>query len=483
MTKRKLGPILLATALGLAAGCERHVAQAANPTTATLAAAPNSPAPFTTPPVLPGTPDVATLVAKVTPAVVNITTIHDLKAPQQEFEFPFGFDPFGVFPGTRRRGGGGGDQVYRQRALGSGFIVDGAGHVVTNAHVVEDADQVRVKLSDEREFDAKVRGRDPKLDVAVLELVGAHDLPSVSLGSSDALRVGEYVVAIGNPFGLGNTVTMGIVSAKSRAIGAGPYDDFIQTDASINPGNSGGPLFNLLGQVVGINTAINPQGRGIGFAIPVDALKDVLPQLMSAGKVARGRLGVAIQSVDPALAKALGLDRPKGAMVAEVEPGGPADRAGLRAGDLIIKVDQTEIVHSGELPRTVARHAPGSKVKVEYLRDKGARTVDVTLDELRDERTGRAESAPPGAAPKAPTDFGVALVDVPGQGVVVDHVVPGGTADGKLEHGDVIVEVNRTPVSHAADVVKQVAAAPAGRPVLFKIKRENITRFVAIERR
>jgi serine protease Do len=279
---------------------------------------------------------------------------------------------------------------------------------------------------------------------------------------------------------------MGIVSAKSRAIGAGPYDDFIQTDASINPGNSGGPLFNLLGQVVGINTAINPQGRGIGFAIPIDALKDILPQLISAGKVARGRLGVAIQSVDPALARALGLDRPKGAMVAEVEPGGPADRAGLRAGDLIIKVDQTEILHSGELPRTVARHAPGSKVKVEYVRDRGPRTVDVTLDELRDERTGRVQDntqPAPGAPPKSPTDFGVALVDVPGQGVAVDHVVPGGPADGKLERGDVIVEVNRTPISRTGDVLKQVAASPAGRPVLFKIKRENVTRFVAIERR
>jgi serine protease Do len=485
MTKRKLGPLVLATALGLAAGCQRHFAQAANPTQGTLAAAPTTPAPFTTPPVLPGTPDVATLVAKVTPAVVNITTVHDIHAPQQEFEFPFGFDPFGSrsSPNPRWGGkGGSGDQVYRQRALGTGFIVDAAGHVVTNAHVVEDADQVRVKLSDEREFDAKVRGRDPKLDLAVLELVGAHDLPSVSLGSSEGLRVGEYVVAIGNPFGLGNTVTMGIVSAKSRAIGAGPYDDFIQTDASINPGNSGGPLFNLLGQVVGINTAINPQGRGIGFAIPVDALKDVLPQLVTAGKVARGRLGVAIQSVDPTLAKALGLDRPRGAMIAEVEPGGPADRAGLRAGDLIVKVDQTEILHSGELPRTVARHAPGSKVKVEYLRDRGQRTVDVTLDELREERTSRAENAPPGAAPKAPTDFGVGIVDVPGQGVVVDQVVPGGPADGKLERGDVIVEVNRTPVSHAADIAKQVAASPAGRPVLFKIKRENVTRFVAIER-
>src|SRR5579859_4088199 len=346
MTKRKWGPILLATALGIGAGCERHVAQAANPAVPVLAAPPAA-APFATPPILPGTPDVATLVAKVTPAVVNITTIHDIRQQQvPEFEFPFGFDPFGMFPGMRRGpngGGSGNDQVLRQRALGSGFIVDAQGHVVTNAHVVEQADQVRVKLADEREFDAKVKGRDPKLDLALLELVGAQGLPYVSLGSSEALRVGEYVVAIGNPFGLGNTVTTGIVSAKSRAIGAGPYDDFIQTDASINPGNSGGPLFNLKGEVVGINTAINPNGRGIGFAIPSDALKEVLGQLIGTGHVARGWLGVAIQPVDAALGKALGTGSSKGALVAEVAPGGPAEHAGFKPGDVILSLDGASV--------------------------------------------------------------------------------------------------------------------------------------------
>jgi serine protease Do len=425
---------------------------------------------------------VATLVAKVTPAVVNITTIHDVKAPQMDFESPFGFDPFGMFP----RGGrpfGGGDQVYRQKALGSGFLVDGAGHVVTNAHVVEDADSVRVKLSDDREFEAKVKGRDTRLDLAVLELVGARDLPAASLGSSQELRVGEYVVAIGNPFGLGNTVTMGIVSAKSRAIGAGPYDDFVQTDASINPGNSGGPLFNLRGQVVGINTAINPQGRGIGFAIPVDALRDVLPQLLSAGKVARGRLGVAIQPVDNALAKALGMDKAKGALVGDVEPGGPADKAGIRPGDLIVRVDQTDIGRSEDLPRVVARHAPGSKVKVEFVRERAARSAEITLDELREETSERSSGGPSVPGSRAPTDFGVQLSDVPGQGAVVTRVLPGGPADGVLEHGDVILEVNRVPVTRASDVQKQVSSAPAGKPVLLKIKRQDKTRFVAIERR
>jgi serine protease Do len=426
------------------------------------------------------------LVARVTPAVVNITTIHDVHAPQTS-EFPFGFNPFGLLPEGRRPRGGG-DTVYHQKALGSGFLVDGAGHVVTNAHVVEEADSVRVKLADDREFDAKVKGRDPRLDLAVLELVGARDLPSVSLGSSERLRVGEYVVAIGNPFGLGNTVTMGIVSAKSRSIGAGLYDDFIQTDASINPGNSGGPLFDLRGQVVGINTAINPNGRGIGFAIPVDALKDVLPQLLLTGRVARGRLGVGIQSVDLTLSKALGLARPEGALVAEVEAGGPADKAGLKAGDLIMRIDQAPVPRAEDLPRIIARHQPGAKVKVEIRRERVTRTIEVSLDEVRDEQNAPSSAGPSSGGPSGPSGatpkgIGVQVSDVPGQGVVIARVLPGSAADGELEPGDVIVEVNRTSVSRAADVVSRIGATPPGTPVLLKVMRQNKTRFVAIERR
>ena len=246
---------------------------------------PQTQAPFATPPVLPGTPDIATLVAKVRPAVVNITTVHELRTPRGLVGPDFG-ELFPFFhqgrPGMPRNRGGEDDEVMKQQALGSGFLVDAQGHVVTNAHVIDDADVVKVKLADDREYRAKVVGKDDRLDVAVLAAreCARAIFPSASLGSSEALRVGEYVVAIGNPFGLGDTVTMGIVSAKGRTIGAGPYDDFIQTDASINPGNSGGPLFNLRGQVVGINTAINPQGKGIGFAIPIDAVKDVLPQLL-----------------------------------------------------------------------------------------------------------------------------------------------------------------------------------------------------------
>ncbi|MBV9949503.1 MAG: trypsin-like peptidase domain-containing protein, partial [Myxococcales bacterium] len=287
----------------MGAGCQ-HAASAASPPDAN----PQTPAPFNSPPVLPGTPDVATLVARVKPSVVNITTIQEVKVPRGNFGFP-GFEDMLPFPffrqgpnGPHRGGGPGGeegDTTMKQQALGSGFIIDAEGHVVTNAHVIDDANTVKVKLADDREYRAKVVGKDTRLDVAVLQLENApQDLPVASLGSSEDLRVGDYVVAIGNPFGLGNTVTMGIVSAKGRSIGAGPYDDFIQTDASINPGNSGGPLFNLRGQVVGIDTAINPQGKGIGFAIPIDSTKQVLPQLIATGHVARGRLGVLIQGMD-----------------------------------------------------------------------------------------------------------------------------------------------------------------------------------------
>jgi serine protease Do len=342
---------------------------------------------------------------------------------------------------------------------------------------------VKVKLADEREFSAKVVGRDKRLDLAVLELAGAKDMPAAALGSSEQLRVGEYVVAIGNPFGLGHTVTMGIVSAKDRAIGAGPYDDFIQTDASINPGNSGGPLFNLKGEVIGINTAINPNGRGIGFAIPADALKDVLGQLISTGKVARGWLGVAIQPVDASLGKALGTGGAKGALVAEVVPRGPAERAGIKPGDVIVSLDGAPVPSSEDLPRMVARHAPGSDSKLEVLRNGKREVMKLTLEELKDEPMRVSDQAPaPGSS--APEGLGIEIGESPNRReVVIGRVVSGSAADGKLEAGDVILEVNRVPVRRPEEVVSRVKEAPAGSPVLLKIKREGQVRFVALDRR
>jgi serine protease Do len=477
-------------ALAFGAGCQHSAAAAAPPDTP-----PQVAAPFSIPPILPGTPDVATLVAKVKPSVVNITTVQGVKVPRGEFGFP-GFEDLLPFfhqgpNGTMRRhhGGGGepeerGDEVLKQQALGSGFLVDTQGHVVTNAHVIDDADTVKVKLADDREYRAKVVGKDGRLDVAVLQLENApHDLPVAALGASDPLRVGEYVVAIGNPFGLGNTVTMGIVSAKGRTIGAGPYDDFIQTDASINPGNSGGPLFNLRGQVVGINTAINPQGKGIGFAIPIDAIKQVLPQLIATGQVSRGRLGVLIQGMDGDLAKALGMDRPHGALVEEVEGGSPAEKAGIKSGDVIVAVDGQDVPHSEELPRMIAPHKPGSHVRLTILRDKQARDIEVALVALheQEEHGGGSQPQGPGASQASPSTLGFSAIEENGQ-VVVQRVAPEGPAQGKLRSGDVIESVNQQPVASAGDLAAKVRAARSDKPVLLRVKRGEQSQYVAIDR-
>jgi serine protease Do len=339
---------------------------------------------------------------------------------------------------------------------------------------------VRVRLADGRELAADVRGIDERLDVAVLEIEGATNLPFASLGSSEAVRVGEYVVAIGNPFGLGDTVTHGIVSAKGRAIGAGPYDDFLQTDASINPGNSGGPLFNLLGQVVGINTAIASEGKGIGFAIPIDDVKAVLPQLLATGRVERGKLGVIIQPVDAPLAKALELPRAAGALVNEVEPGGPAAKARIEVGDVIVAVDGAPVEAANDLPRMIARHKPGSTVRLEVAsRGAGRRTVSVVLDALEAKRPAPQPTATPSRAPDR--GFGVSLADHPRGGVVVRDVDEGGPAGGVLERGDVIVEIDGVRVKNARDAAERMREV-SGRPVLLRVMRGGQSRFVAIER-
>jgi serine protease Do len=417
--------------------------------------------------------DVAALVARVRPTVVNITAMQEVRLPAGAV------DPFEYFFGRRPRGRS--DEVVKRRALGTGFIVDAAGHVVTNAHLVEDANNVRVTLGDERELDAKVRGRDARLDLAVLELEGLRDHPHAALGSSERLLVGEYVVAIGNPFGLGNTVTMGIVSGKGRELGAGPYDDFIQTDASINPGNSGGPLFNMRGEVVGINTAVNPSGQGIGFAIPVDALKDVLPQLLQRGAVSRGRIGISVQELTGPMAKALGLERTKGAVVGEVEPGGPADKAGIRAGDVIVGIDQSSIEHAHDVPRLVARRAPGTRVSLKLIgQNKSARTIDVVLDELRDEPR-ETKKAVPAPTPGGVGGLGIELANDPHGGAAIRGVAPGSPAAELLEPGEVIVEVNGKAVRGAADAAARIRDAPPTDPVLLRVRHDGHTRFVAIE--
>jgi serine protease Do len=288
------------------------------------------------------------------------------------------------------------------------------------------------------------------------------------------------VLAVGNPFGLGHTVTLGIVSAKARTIGAGRYDDFIQTDAAINPGNSGGPLFNWRGEVVGINTAIRAGANGIGFAVPVDALKDVLPQLREKGFVQRGKLGLGFQPVTRDLAKALGLDAPKGALVAQIEPGGPAERAGIRPGDVIVGVNGVPIHHAEELPRNVARNAPGSEISVSLLRGKEQREVKAKLDLLEDDeaqRPGKRGATPAPQAQGAPK-LGVEVSNAPGGGVRVDGITSGNA--GELQRGDVITEVNGVRVADVAALGAAVGKLKPGTTALLRVRRGNTSRFAAV---
>ena len=420
------------------------------------------------PPIpVPATFDVAELSERVKPTVVNITTTQRVSLPDgHPFEFFFG--PEGGGPPGERTG------------AGTGFIIDPQGYVVTNEHVVRDADEVTVRLSDERDFTATVVGRDPKLDLALLKLKDAKDLPSAQLGTSSTLRIGEHVLAVGNPFGLGHTVTLGIVSAKSRAIGAGPYDDFIQTDASINPGNSGGPLFNWRGEVIGINTAIRPGANNIGFAIPVDDLKSIVQQLREKGHVVRGKLGLVFQPISPELAKALKLGAVKGALISQIEPSGAAARAGLKAGDVIVSVNDVEIQHAEELPRQVAKNPPGTQVKLTYLR--AGKKLDATakLDRLDDDALPPPLKLKP--APSEPRDnqLGVQVSNAKGgDGVRVDGL----TATSPLKEvraGDVIVELDGKPIKDVDQLEKLLTAAPRGVVLLAKVRRGDVTRFAPV---
>ncbi|MDI1450255.1 Do family serine endopeptidase [Polyangium sp. 6x1] len=442
---------------------------------AAVTAAPAAPAP------VPATFDVADLAQRVTPVVVNITTTQKVASGGPGFG---GVDPFEFFFGPRG-GGGGGERSPRperpmaRTALGTGFIIDAEGFIVTNAHVIEGADEVKVRLADEREFAADIVGRDTKLDLALLKLRGASGLPVAALGSSEALRVGEHVLAVGNPFGLGHTVTLGIVSAKARSIGAGPYDDFIQTDASINPGNSGGPLFNWKGEVIGINTAIRAGANGIGFATPVDALKDIIPQLREKGRVERGKLGLLFQPITADLGKAFGMDTPKGALVSDLEPGGAAARAGIKPGDIVVAVNGTPIHHAEDLPRKVARHAPGTTIKVSLLRAGKPLEVTAKLDQLSDGDGDDGDATPTRGqkAPAATNKFGFQFSDLSGGGVRVDRVT---AAESELSPGDVILEVNGAAVRDAKGLDAALGKLKPGTVAAFKIRRGKVTRFAAL---
>jgi serine protease Do len=436
-------------------------------------------------PMVPG--NFSDLAEKVRPGVVNIQVSKKVKnAGFERFRGnPFGDrDPFGDFFGPF---GGFGNNApeRRQQGVGSGFIMSKEGYILTNNHVVEDADQIKVKLAGGKEFDGKVVGRDPKTDLALVKIAGDSDLQPLKLGNSDDLKVGNWVVAVGSPFGLEQTVTAGIVSAKGRVIGSGPYDDFIQTDASINPGNSGGPLINLQGEVVGINTAIVASGQGIGFAIPINMAKEIAPQLQKRGHVTRGLLGVNIQDVTPELAKSLGLKESKGALVSQVVPGGPAEKAGIELGDVIVNFDGRPVGDSKDLSRIVASTPVGKTVTVKLLRDGKEVERQAKAGEMEMENTSAAES------PIHPS-LGVTVQNLTPQiaqelglkkstGVVVTGVEPESpAAEAQIQVGDIIQSVNRKPVKNVDDFVKIVEKAKGGGNLLLLVQRGQHSLFAAL---
>ena len=440
-----------------------------------------------------GLPNFVQLAKKLAPVVVNISATQAVKREQPSAQQPSPFggdDPFNDF--WRRFFGDqfpGAPQAGPRAALGSGFIIDQKGLVLTNNHVVENADKITVKFSDDREFSGKVVGRDPKTDIAVVQISdGKGSFPVAPRGDSSALQVGEWVVAMGSPFGLDNTLTAGVVSAKGRRIGAGPYDNFIQTDASINPGNSGGPLVNLRGEVVGINTAIFSRSGGnlgIGFATPIDLAKEILPELIKTGKVTRGWLGVSIQRVTPEIAESLGIDQSRGALVASVMENSPAAEAGIKTGDVIVEYNGNKITESDQLPLLVARTEVGKTVKMTVLRDKKEIPVNVKIAELKEQEA--VASAPKqdklgltvqNITPQLAESLGLKRSN----GVVITSVQPQSAAgEAGLRRGDVILEVNRKEVTDTDTFEKQVNEAKPGSNILFLIRRGENNLFLALQ--
>ncbi|WP_101340930.1 DegQ family serine endoprotease [Cereibacter azotoformans] len=436
----------------------------------------------------------ADLVARVSPAVVfiEVTAKSQEPAPRaasplEEFLRRFGeIDPQFRMPAPPER-----DRVMH--GLGSGFLISQDGVIVTNNHVVENATDMTVKLEDGREFKAEMVGADPMTDIAVIRLRDASDLPFVEFGDSDRLRVGDAVVAVGNPFGLGGTVTSGIVSAMGRNINSGPYDDYIQTDAAINRGNSGGPLFDTSGTVVGMNTAIfSPTGGsvGIGFSIPANTVRDVVAQLQETGSVSRGWLGVTIQPLTPEIAQAMGLEGSRGALVAEVQPDSPAEAGGIESGDVITAVNGQEIGERSSLPRLIAAIPNGEEARLTVQRDGREREMTVTIGELSADRLEPAAAAAPeglGAPlglevqPLEPALARQLGLPEDASGVVVTAVDPAGPNADRLAPGDVIEEAGGRAIATPRDLASAVAEARGRGVLLLKVLRQGNPVYVGAE--
>ena len=446
----------------------------------------------------------ADLAEKLSPAVVNISSTQKTVVPQDFPElpqFPEG-SPFEDFFDDFMDRRGGGAPVMPAASLGSGFVIDAKEvYIITNNHVVRDAENVRVTFADDKTVDAKMIGHDEKTDIAVLKVdTTGLNLTDVSFGDSDALRVGDWTLAIGNPFGLGGSVTVGILSARARDIHAGPYDDFLQTDASINRGNSGGPLFDMNGKVIGINTAIfSPTGGsvGIGFAIPSDLAEPVISQIIKYGRTRRGWIGVRIQSVTEEIAESLGLDKPRGALVASVNKDGPAQKAGLEAGDIILELNGQKIKEMKSLPRLVAENEIGSKAKITYWRDGKKQMAELVIGELekaeeegliatsvKSKGTG-VEVESVGLTLKSLTSALRQEFNIPNNvnGVFVSNVTDLSEAAKKgLSAGNVIVEINQQPVSEPQEVIDIIEKAQKNfrKSVLLLVNDTGNVRFVAL---
>jgi len=408
---------------------------------------------------------------KVTPSVVNISTVSRKKFVQPFFETNPLFEEFFGAPQTRRN-----------KSLGSGFLISNDGYIVTNDHVVRDAESIQVKLSNDKVYDAKVVGGDQKTDIAVIK-IAASDLPTAVLGDSDKLEVGQWAIAIGNPFGLDRTMTVGVISATGRSnMGIETYENFIQTDASINPGNSGGPLLNVYGEVIGINTAIVAAGQGIGFAIPVNMAKPIFSQLIQKGSVSRGYMGITIQPVTEELAQSFGLKQAKGALVNDIIKGGPADKAGIRQGDVITALNGNEVKDPSHLQRLVAEAGVGKSAKIAIFRDGKTLELSMTLASAdtapKRQREERGSQQQEGEA-----DLLGLVVENAEQGagvVVVDTARDGAAAEAGIRRGDVIVSVNRKRTSNTAEYSRVIQQAGRGSRLTILVRRGDASIYFAL---
>lgn len=424
-------------------------------------------------------------VKRLTPSVVNISTTNVIKtspfaSPYQDEQFKKFFEKFfsDQMPGRE----------FRNKGLGSGFVMSSDGYIITNNHVVRKAEEIEVILEGGKKYNAEIVGTDPVTDLALLKIDPEEPLPAVEMGDSSALQIGDGVFAIGNPFGLGHTVTAGIVSAKGRALGIGRYDNFIQTDAAINPGNSGGPLFDYEGKVVGVNTAVMARGQGLGFAIPINMAKLVVEQLKVSGRVVRGWLGIMIQDITPEISEALDINRDKGGLISEVKDGSPADKAGLRRGDVIVSVESEEIPDAATLARKLALTKPGVDTKFVALRDGKEKTFTIKLIEHPENE--KIKESPDKL--KAEEELGIKVSEITQQlrnrfkiqasgGVIIANVAPGSLAsESGLRPGDVILEVNGDSVDGLEDYQEALEEHASEKTLLFLIERGGRTIYIAV---